>query len=109
MIHVALALAWWSVGAVSATTFFLFRDYLKPKRPIPMPVDSRFSAIVSSLTDSASSLSSAASTIVANPPGLPVGAMDAQDVTDTLAALQPASDSVAADTSSITSALTPPA
>lgn len=106
-VHVALAVAWFFVGGLTATTYFLAQRHLKPKDH-PMPVDSRFTGIISSLTGSATSLSSVASTLVANPPGLPAGAMDAQDVTDTLAALQPESDGVATETAAVQSALTPP-
>lgn len=102
-VYVALAGAWLLVGVMLATTFFLARD-----KDHPMPVDPRFTGIISSLTGSATSLSSVASTLVANPPGLPAGAMDAQDVTDTLAALQPESDGVATETAAVQSALTPP-
>lgn len=74
-----------------------------------MPVPEQFGPIVSSLTNSASSLSSAASTIVANPPGLPAGAISAEDATDLQTALQGGADSVATETGAVTSALTPPA
>lgn len=111
--HVALAGAWLLVGIVSTSTFFLARDYLKPrtKDHAIMAVIAAFQPLIDADTAAAASLTASAAaiaTLLANP-ALPEGAASAQDVSDTLAALTTASGSVTTEAAAVAAAIPAPA